>query len=67
MTGAMIPAVNSLWRHRNGILYRVTAVTNLPDKPEYPTTVIYVNEETGSLWSRRADDWARSFTPETEE
>ena len=57
-----IPAVKSIWRHRNGNEYRVIGITNLPGDEKYPTTVVYQNVKNGTLWSRRADDWHRSFT-----
>lgn len=58
-----LPPVNSYWYHRNGNLYKVVAITNLPNDERYPTTIVYQNDGNGTLWSRRADDWARSFTP----
>mgnify|MGYP000037034177 CR=1 FL=1 len=57
-----LPTPLSRWAHRNGIVYKVVALTNLPNDERYPLTVVYQNEQTGSLWSRRADDWHRSFT-----
>jgi hypothetical protein len=56
------PTEGSLWKHRNGNLYRVECITNLPDEERYPKTVVYRNENNGTLWSRRFDDWHRSFT-----
>ncbi len=57
------PEVNSYWRHKNGNVYRVTAITNTShERPEYPPTVVYVNTENGTIWSRRVADWSRSMT-----
>lgn len=53
----------SRWRHRNGNVYQVLLITNLLDEERYPKTVVYRNVDVGSLWSRRYDDWQRSFTP----
>jgi|WetSurMetagenome_2_1015567.scaffolds.fasta_scaffold135493_2 hypothetical protein len=53
-----------VWRHRNGNLYVVLLITNLPDEERYPKTVVYQNVENETLWSRRYDDWHRSFTLE---
>lgn len=62
MVGIKEPIVHSRWRHRNGNIYKVICVTNLPDEDRYPKTVVYVNETNHTLWSRRYDDWHRSFT-----
>lgn len=58
----------SLWRHKNGIIYRVTGLANMQtERPkQYPQTVIYENVETGAVWCRRLDDWRRSMTKEPE-
>jgi hypothetical protein len=58
------PEVNQIWQHRNGNLYKVIAITNLPDEERYPKTIVYQNINNMSLWSRRFDDWHRSFTRE---
>lgn len=65
MTAAM-PEPGTRWRHRNGILYDVVCLTNLPDEERYPCTVVYRNPVNGALWSRRLDDWHRSFIPSFE-
>ena len=51
------------WRHRNGNVYIVLMITNQPDDERYPKTSVYENVENGTLWSRRYDDWHRSFVP----
>lgn len=67
------PAPGEWWRHKNGNLYKVLLLTNLPDEPRYPKTVVYqtvvtgqgdgcVYRKDGPIWSRRFDDWHRSFT-----
>jgi hypothetical protein len=53
----------SVWTHRNGNIYQVLMITNLPDEERYPKTVVYQNLANQTLWSRRFDDWLRSFTP----
>lgn len=55
---------DSLWRHRNGVLYVVVDIANAKtEKPdEYPVTVVYRNAKTGSLWARKLSDWHRSFS-----
>jgi hypothetical protein len=60
------PTPLSLWKHHSGTIYQVLYITNLPDDEKYPTTVVYQNLVNRTLWSRRADDWLRSFTPLTE-
>ena len=59
------PKVNSKWRHHSGRVYRVMMIANIEtQRPEqYPVTVVYVNVQTGSVWSRPANQWKRSFTP----
>jgi len=58
-----IPEVDTLWAHRNGQVYQVRAITNVgTSRPEqYPVTVVYQNVNNRTMWSRRADDWHRSF------
>lgn len=64
------PKPDEWWRHKNGTLYKVLMLTNLPDEPRYPKTVVYQTVENaarapikyGLIWSRRFDDWHRSFT-----
>jgi nitrate reductase beta subunit len=55
---------DSVWRHRNGIEYRVLFFTNVvhDPKPKYPLTVVYENVNTKTRWSRNAKDWHRSMT-----
>jgi hypothetical protein len=50
----------SLWVHRNGNHYTVICITNKPDEPRYPKTVVYIGSN-GQLWSRPASDWHRSM------
>lgn len=57
------PKAGDCWTHRNGNIYEVMCLTNLPDEPRYPTTVVYRNVNNGTLWSRPLSDWFRSFTP----
>ena len=61
---SVLPAIESktVWRHRNGAVYVVIAIANLPDTEDYPKTVLYMNVVNGTAWARRFDDWHRSFT-----
>ena len=56
-----LPRVGSFWKHRNGVTYAVTAITNLPNSERYKTTVVYMNPS-GAMWSRPLEDWHRSMT-----
>lgn len=59
------PQSGSKWTHHSGRKYVVLFLTN--DEPEpkeaYPLTVVYQNVVNGRRFSRRADDWHRSFMP----
>lgn len=50
------------WKHRNGNEYVVLYITNLFDEKKYPKTVVYMNVNNETLWSRKYSDWHRSFT-----
>lgn len=58
-----VPSVGSLWRHYNGNVYRVFAITNAhTERPDtYPITVCYAGEN-GRQWSRPLDRWRASMT-----
>ena len=53
------------WVHRNGTVYEVVLLANLPNEDRYPLTVVYRGPN-GALWARRADDWHRSMTSVSE-
>ena len=57
------PEIGSMWKHRNGPIYTVTALfnehTEHPDK--YPVSVAYVGPN-GRTWVRPLHDWHRSMT-----
>lgn len=58
-----LPAIGSLWQHRNGNKYEVIMLTNLESSKEtYPITVVYKNSNTGTIWSRKLSDWHKSMT-----
>lgn len=57
------PAPLTRWQHRNGNIYVVLLIANLFDEPRYPKTVVYQNENNGTVWARPASDWHRSFVP----
>lgn len=58
------PEVNEVWKHYNGNLYEVLMLTNtsVEQTDKYPHTIVYKNINNGTVWSRRLDDWHRSFT-----
>lgn len=57
-----LPSIDSVWKHRTGNLYRVTAITNLESvKDDFPVTVVYKGMD-GSLWSKPAKDWHMKMT-----
>lgn len=56
------PLSDTIWSHRNGNRYKVLFITNLPDEPRYPKTVVYQGVTNGMLWSRPVSDWHRSMT-----
>lgn len=61
------PAVGSIWRHRNGNLYRVEEIGNAESVADgradkYPPTVWYRNTANNKPYNRRVDDWHRSMT-----
>lgn len=60
-----LPVVGMCYTHHNGRVYRVTAITNADslDPVKYPVSVVYKNESLGTVWSREASDWWRSFKP----
>ena len=55
------PEPDTRWQHRNGNVYQVVLITNLPDEERYPKTIVYRNVSNGTYWYRRADDWHRIF------
>lgn len=59
------PVVGSTWVHTSGRKYMIVEYTNVENDPakrdRYPVTIIYRNLTTGKLYSRRLDDWERSF------
>lgn len=61
-----IPEVYSLWRHKNGNLYRVLIVSNLDateeKSKEYPITITYRSLSDRKVWSRTIDRWHGSMT-----
>jgi hypothetical protein len=63
--GTGLPPVGVECRHHSGRIYVVTGIANentqRPD--QYPVTIIYKNVENGTVWSRPASEWARSFRP----
>jgi hypothetical protein len=62
---ANLPQVGFFYKHKNGNKYRIIAITNAEGDDEskrekYPVTVVYQGSN-GKIWSRRADEWNRSF------
>ena len=60
--GDLRPEPDTRWRHRNGVVYRVLFIANLPDHEGYPETVVYEGELNGRRWAARLDDWHRRMT-----
>ena len=55
--------IGSVWAHDSGKLYKITALTNTMNRNvRYPVQVVYENTHNGTVWSRNARDWHRSFT-----
>ena len=54
----------SLWRHTNGVIYRVLHIANTTsqDLDKYPITVVYQGLYNEKIWTRPLSDWHRSFT-----
>ena len=59
---AVDPEVGSIWKHYNGGVYEVIAIANTLDTEKYPKAVIHKGVNNGLVWTRRADDWHRSYT-----
>lgn len=54
--------IGKQYRHANGNIYTVTALTNEDsNNDKYSTQVIHIGQN-GKLWSRPLSDWDRSFT-----
>lgn len=61
-----LPRVGSYWKHRNGNIYQVFAVTNLSDRQaEYPVTICYRGPN-GKAWSKNAFNFFEKMKPLTE-
>jgi hypothetical protein len=60
------PKIDTRWQHHNGNLYVVQGYANVEvDRQDlYPTTIIYKNFYTGSVYCRKLIDWERSMTAE---
>ncbi|PHS61248.1 MAG: hypothetical protein COB09_18430 [Thalassobium sp.] len=57
------PAIGSTWVHSNKNVYEVMLITNQEStNPMYMPTVVYMNADTGSTWTRPLHDWYRSMT-----
>ena len=59
----------SVWRHKNGGVYRVLFVTNTDNpREDHPPDVVYeALRNPAHKWSRRLSDWRRSFNPDQED
>ena len=63
----MTPQPGQIWRHRNGIPYRILFIANeWSTNPAYPPTVVYYTDnrpaEHAARWARPLHDWHRSMT-----
>lgn len=58
-----VPPVGSLWKHKNGNIYRVKGITNIPPREGHEVGVLYQNvRDNIKWWHRDLKDWHRSFT-----
>lgn len=65
--GQPFPAPGSIWRHYNGLEFKVLFITaSNADHPEYPAHVVYKGLHNGKKWTRPLHDWHRSMTFESE-
>ena len=58
-----VPALESIWRHKKGVLYRVTKIVNnngQSRREEYPIIICYEDKE-GKEWGRNIDRWYGSM------
>ncbi len=56
------PTPGTKWMHRNGIIYEVTAIANVPPLFGHKPSVVYRGPN-GKWWTRPLSDWHRSFVP----
>lgn len=58
------PEVGSVWKHKNGNIYTVTAILNEKSErlDEYPVIVAYRGVN-GNLWGRPLTRWRPSMRP----
>jgi len=62
MRGLSIPAKGEVWKHHSGRLYRIDGLRNTAHvSDKFPVMVNYTQVDSGNEWSRRLDDWHRSF------
>lgn len=62
------PEAGDIWRHWRGATYEVLLLANEcgGDDPErWPVMVVYRNPRLDQVWTRRLDEWHRSFTLQT--
>lgn len=57
------PKVSDVWMHHSGRMYKVLmfANTSVEATEKYPHMIVYQNVDNGTIWTRRLDDWQRSF------
>jgi hypothetical protein len=55
-----IPAVGTVWRHRDGELYRVLMSADM----QTATPTIVFHDEGGGIWTRPLSEWLRNFIQE---
>lgn len=51
------------WKQKNGNVYEVLMIANEQKAMTdvHPVTVVYRNIKNGTIWSRPASEWKRSF------
>lgn len=55
------PIIGEIWKHRNGIHYRILHIANDLDTSAYPETIVFEGSN-GKVWARHMNDWHRSMT-----
>ncbi len=57
------PEIFSLWKHYNGVFYRVIGIANEePNSKKYPKSIVYQNVGNGKVYCRAFSDWHRSMS-----
>lgn len=57
--------VGKLYKHHRGGIYKLESIANVDsdDQRKFPTTAVYISEETHHRWCRPLDEFINSFSP----